>query len=67
MKAVKQICYCGWILKLEDEDFHHLSPALKHNILAFYNHESSNVSENDVAELEKLTAALEELKSTPSK
>jgi hypothetical protein len=67
LKRCKQIWYCCWILKTEDEDFHHLNPALKHNILAFYYHESINVSENDAAEWKKLTEALGELKSTPSK
>lgn len=59
--------YNKLLLKLEDEDFHNLSPALKHNILAFYNHESTNVSADDAAEWKKLTEALAELKSTPSK
>ena len=58
--------YSKLLLKLEDEDFHHLSPALKHNILAFYNHESTNVSNDDVAEWKKLTEALEKLKNVPS-
>lgn len=59
--------YSKLLLKLEDEDFHHLSPALKHNIIAFYSHQSTSVSQNDAVEWKKLTEALAELHSAPTK
>lgn len=59
--------YSKLLLKLEDANFHHLNPALKHNILAFYNHESTNVSNYDADEWKKLTEALKELNDMPSK
>jgi len=59
--------YGKLVLKLEDEDFEQISPALKHNIIAFYSDRNTSVSQNDKEEWGKLTKAIEELKSTTAK